>query len=70
MEYFNGSTKYFNDFFSNSMKMYRDVKARVKLMNVDGLNKVNSLLYNYRVQEEPLLTRIVVNLRRYRELQV
>ena len=58
------------NFFLISMQMYHDVKARVKLMNVDGLNKVNSLLYNYRVQEELLLTRIEINLQRYRELKV
>ena len=59
-----------NESLSFSVKMYRDVKARVKLIGASGLNKVNSLRYDYRVQEEVLLTRIIVNLQRYRELKV
>jgi len=55
---------------AKNVKMYRDVKARVKLIGASGLNKVNSLRYDYRVQEEVLLTRIIVNLQRYRELKV
>lgn len=53
-----------------SVKMYRDVKSRVKLIEVDGLRKVDALHYDYKVQEEQLFTRISIDLKKYKELKV
>ncbi|XP_065051685.1 beta-1,4-galactosyltransferase 6-like [Rhopilema esculentum] len=53
-----------------NQKMYHDSKTRKQRIDLDGLNRIQSLQYTYKVMEEPLFTRIAIDLKRSRELKI